>query len=72
MAYEALDFFDVGGASHFDDDFTLFGVGLYAHWVSMNPRNLPRLTPNTHLSGLRRWLYCRNAEKAAERSCACW
>jgi len=41
-------------------------------WVSMNPKNLPQSTPNTNLSGLRRRLYWRNAEKTAERSCACW
>jgi len=43
-----------------------------SRWVSMNPRNLPRSTPNTHLSGLRRRLYWRNVEKTAERSYSCW
>jgi len=28
-----------------------------SRWVNINPRNLPRSTPNTHLSGLRRRLY---------------
>jgi len=48
------------------------GLASMSRWVSMNPRNLPRSTPNTHLSGLRQRLYWRNAEKIAERSCACW
>jgi len=53
-------------ASHFS------GLASMPRWVSMNPSNLPRSTPNTHLSRLRRRLYWRNAEKTAERSCACW
>jgi len=48
------------------------GLTSMPRWVSMKPRNLPRSTPNTHLSGLRRRLYWRNAEKTAERSYACW
>jgi len=48
------------------------GLASMPRSVSMNLRNLPRSTPNTHLSGLRRRLYCRNAKKTAERSCACW
>ena len=32
------------------------------HWVSMNPRNLPRSTPKMHLSVLRRRLYCLSGE----------
>ena len=44
------------------------GLASIPRWVNMNPRNLPRSTPNTHLSGLRRRLYWRNAEKTAERS----
>jgi len=48
------------------------GLASMSRWVSMNPRNLPRSTSNTHLSGLRRRLYWRNAEKTAERSCVCW
>ena len=39
------------------------GLASIPLWVSMNPRNLPRSTSNMHLSGLRRRLYCRNAEK---------
>ena len=48
------------------------GLASMSRWVSINPRNLPRLMLNKHLSGLRRRLYCRNAEKTAEMSCACW
>ena len=44
------------------------GLASIPRWVSMNPRNLLRSTPNTHLSGLRRRLYYRNAEKTADRS----
>jgi len=44
------------------------GLASIPRWVSMNPRNLPRSTPNTHLPGLRRRLYYRNAEKTADRS----
>jgi len=44
------------------------GLASMSRWVSMNPRNLPRSTLNTHLSGLRRRLYCRNAEKTTDRS----
>jgi len=44
------------------------GLASIPRWVSMNPRNLPRSTPNTHLSGLRRRLYYRNAEKTVDRS----
>jgi len=36
--------------------------------VSMKPRNLPRSTPKTHFSGLRRRLYCRNKEKIVDKS----
>jgi len=43
------------------------GLASMPRWVSMNPRNLPRSTPNTHLSRLRRRLYWRNAVKTAER-----
>ena len=48
------------------------GLASILCWVSMKPRNLPRSTPKTHLSGLRRRLYWCNAEKTAERSCSCW
>jgi len=44
------------------------GLTSIPRWVSINPRNLSRSTPNTHLSGLRRRLYCRNAEKTFDRS----
>jgi len=64
----AVYLFDAGGASHFDDRIALFRVGLYTALVNMNPRNLPRSTPNMHLSGLRRRLYYRNAEKTTDRS----
>jgi len=40
-------------------------------WVNMKPRNLPRSTPNTHLSGFRRRLYWRRAENTASKSLAC-
>jgi len=48
------------------------GLASMPRWVNINPRNLPRSTPNTYLSGLRRRLYWRSAEKTAERSSACW
>ena len=44
------------------------GLASMPRWVGMNPRNLPRSTPNTHLSGLRQSLYCRNAKKITKRS----
>jgi len=47
------------------------GLASMPRWVNINPRNLPRSTPNTHLSGLRRRLYWHSAEKTAERSSAC-
>ena len=48
------------------------GLDSIPRCVSMNPRNLPQSTPNMDLSGFRRRLYCRNAEKTADRSIACW
>jgi len=36
--------------------------------VSMKLRNLPRSTPKTHFSGLRRRLYCHNAKKTTDKS----
>jgi len=33
------------------------GLASMPRWVNINPRNLPRSTPNTHLSWLRRRLY---------------
>jgi len=44
------------------------GLASMPRWISMNPRNLLRSTPKTNLSGLRRRLYCLNAEKTADRS----
>ena len=44
------------------------GLASMPRWVNINPRNLPRSTPNTYLSGLRRRLYWRSAKKTAERS----
>ena len=44
------------------------GLASLSCWVNMNPRNLPRSTPKMHLSGLRRRLYCHNAEKTVDRS----
>jgi len=44
------------------------GLASMPRWVSMNSRNLSRSTSKTHLSGLRWRLYCRNAEKTADRS----
>jgi len=44
------------------------GLASIPRWVSMNLRNLPRSTLNTHLSGLRRRLYYRNAKKTVDRS----
>ena len=44
------------------------GLASMSRWVSMNPRNLPRSTLKTHLSGLRRRLYCLNAKKTADKS----
>jgi len=44
------------------------GLASIPRWFNMNLRNLLRSMPNTHLSGLRRRLYWRNAEKTAERS----
>jgi len=44
------------------------GLASMPRWVSMNLRNLPRLTPKTHLSGLRRRLYYLNAEKTVDKS----
>jgi len=44
------------------------GLASIPRWVSMNPRNLSRSMLNTHLSGLRRRLHCRNAEKTTDRS----
>jgi len=66
-AYEALDLFDGSGTAHFDNYLALFGIGFYTALGNINPRNLPRSTSNTHLSGLKRRLYWRNAEKTAER-----
>jgi len=71
-AYEALDSLMLVGlrisiiALHFS------GLASMPRWVSMKPRNLPWLMPNTHLSGLRQRLYWHNAEKTTERSWACW
>jgi len=48
------------------------GLASMSRWVNINPRNLPRSTPNTHLSGLRRRLNWRSVEKTVERSSACW
>jgi len=48
------------------------GLASMSRWVNTKPRNLPRSTPNTHLSGLRRKLYWRGAENTADRSSACW
>jgi len=67
-AYEALYFFDAGWASHLNDRVAVLRLASMLRWVSMNPRNLPRLTPKAHLSGLRRRLYCLNAEKTADKS----
>ena len=47
------------------------GLASMPRWVNINLRNLPRSTPNTHLSGLRRRLYWRSAEKTAEKCSAC-
>jgi len=48
------------------------GLASMPRWVNIKPRNLLRSTLNTHLSGLRRRLYWRSAEKTADRSSACW
>jgi len=47
------------------------GLASIPRWVNIKPRNLPRSTLNTHLSGFRRSLYWRSAEKTADRSSAC-
>ena len=39
------------------------GLASMPRWVNMKPRNLPRSTPNTHLSGLRRRLYWQHGEQ---------
>jgi len=44
------------------------GLASMLRWVSMNPRNLPRSTLKTHLSGLRQRLYYLNAEKTVDKS----
>jgi len=44
------------------------GLASMSCCFSMKPRNLPRLMPKTHLSGLRRRLYCHNAENTADKS----
>jgi len=44
------------------------GLASMPRCVSMNPRNLPRSTPKTHFSRLRRRLYCLNAEKTVDKS----
>jgi len=47
------------------------GLASMSRWVNIKPRNLPRSTSNTHLSGLRRRLYWHSAEKTTDRSSAC-
>jgi len=47
------------------------GLASMPRWVNIKPKNLPRSTPNTHLSGLRQRLYWRRAKKTVDRSSAC-